>query len=73
MQLKDTLETISKENPRTAEQVGNINDALDEILLEYLGSPILIPKIVRMQATQNDIYGETTLTYFEEYDAFKLM
>lgn len=73
MQLKDTLNSIQSENPRADEMVGNISDALDDIMLDYLKHPRLDSKIIRMQATQKDIFGETVLTYFEEYDAFKLM
>lgn len=73
MQLKSTLAFISEVNPRAEEQVGNISDALDDIMLDYLKNPTLNSKVIRMQATQKDIFDETVLTYFEEYDAFKLM
>lgn len=48
MQLKDTLAFISEVNPRAEEQVGNISDALDDILLDYLNNPTLNSKIIRM-------------------------
>lgn len=73
MQIQDTLEQIAKINKRNSEKVENAKKALNDIMFEYLGKPTLIAKIIKNQATQKDLFGETTLTYFEEYDAFILM
>lgn len=73
MQLKDMLESISASNPRAQESVTNINNGLTDLMFEYLSNPKLIARIIRFQSVQKDIYQETVLSYFEEYDAFKLM
>ena len=42
-------------------------------MYEYLQNPKLISRVIRLQSIQKDIYSQTVLSYFEEYDAYKLM
>lgn len=73
MQIVDTLETISSINKRNSEKAENAKEELTEYMAEYLKSPTLVSKLIKVQANQKDIFGETTLTYFEEYDAYAFM